>query len=52
MNKVYYKMILDDPAAASFCSFPKDYFGTLNDYHDFVEALREEKGYAEFVKEK
>lgn len=47
MNKVYYKMILDDPATASFCSFPKDYFGTLNDYHDFVEAVREEKGYAD-----
>lgn len=45
MNKTYYKMLLDDPATASFTSFPKDYFGTLKDFSAFVDAVREEKGY-------
>ena len=41
MNKVFYKMQLDDPAMPSFCSFSKDYFGSLQDFKEMIDGMRE-----------
>ncbi len=31
MNNQYYMLYLDEPAEPSFCSFAKQYFGTIED---------------------
>lgn len=36
----YYRLLLDDYSAASFTSFDKDYFGTLEDINAFFEEMK------------
>ena len=38
----YYRLELDDYSAASFTSFGKDYFGTLEDILGFINALEQD----------
>ena len=39
----YYRLLLDDYSAASFASFDKDYFGTLEDINEFFEKIKSDK---------
>ena len=39
----FYRLLLDDYSAASFTSFDKDYFGTLEDIDGFFKAIREDE---------
>ena len=39
----YYRLLLDDYSAASFTSFDKEYFGTMEDMDGFFKALREDE---------
>ncbi len=43
MNNRYYRLTLDDYSAASFTSFSKDYYGTLEQITELIEALRDNK---------
>ena len=36
----YYRLLLDDYSAASFTSFDKDYFGTLEQIDGFFQAIK------------
>lgn len=42
----YYRLELDDYSAASFTSFSKDYFGTMEDIHGFISALEQDEDYS------
>lgn len=46
-NKQLYRLCLDDYSAASFTSFNKDYFGTLEDISLFINAIRSDEDFAE-----
>lgn len=39
----FYRLLLDDYSAASFTSFSKDYYGTLEDINCFFKAIREDE---------
>ncbi len=43
----FYRLLLDDYSAASFTSFDKDYFGTLEDIDGLFKAIREDEDTAE-----
>ncbi len=43
----YYVMFLDDYAAASFTSFSKMYFGTLEEFTHFIRLLEKDEKLAE-----
>ena len=43
----FYRLLLDDYSAASFTSFDKDYFGTLEDIGGLFKAIREDEDTAE-----
>lgn len=43
----FYRLLLDDYMAASFTSFDKDYFGTLEDIDGLFKAIREDEDTAE-----
>ena len=43
----FYRLPLDDYSAASFTSFDKDYFGTLEDIDGLFKAIREDEDTAE-----
>lgn len=43
----YYRLLLDDYSAASFTSFDKDYFGTLEEINEFFESMKADKELAE-----
>ena len=43
INQTLYKIELDDPAVPSFCSFPKAFYGDLNDIAMAIECM-ERKG--------
>ncbi len=49
MNQTYYAMQLEDPATPSFCSFAKDYFGTLQDFQDVMAEMKKADAYADTV---
>ena len=42
----YYRLMLDDYSAASFASFDKDYFGTLEDINEFFERIKSDEDIA------
>lgn len=42
----YYRLLLDDYSAASFTSFDKDYFGTLEQIDDFFQAIKADEDMA------
>lgn len=46
-RKQMYKLRLDDYSAASFTTFSKDYFGTLEDISAFIESLRSDEAFSE-----
>lgn len=46
MSKQLYRLCLDDYSTPDFCSFNKDYIGTLEDIKTFIEALRNDEKYA------
>lgn len=39
----FYHLLLDDYSAASFTSFDKDYFGTLEQINEFFESIKSDK---------
>ena len=39
----YYRLELDDYAAAAFTSFSKEYFGTLDDIRGLITALEQDE---------
>lgn len=43
----YYRLLLDDYSAASFTSFSKDYYGTLEQIRSLFEAMKEDEDVAE-----
>lgn len=43
----YYRLLLDDYSAASFTSFSKDYYGTLEQIGELFEAIKQDEGLAE-----
>lgn len=43
----YFRLMLDDYSAASFTSFDKDYYGTLEQIDGFFQALKADTGTAE-----
>lgn len=47
MSKQLYRLCLDDFSSASFCSFEKYYFGTLDDIKNFIDAIRSDEKLAE-----
>lgn len=52
MSKIeqsYYRIELNDPAAPSFCSFSKPYFGTLADISEVMESMKERGVYPDTV---
>ena len=49
MSEQYYVLELDEPAEASFCSFSKQYFGTLKDMEIVMKAMEEEGNYENTV---
>lgn len=42
----FFRMELDDYAAAAFTSFSKFYFGTMEDIRGFIQALEQDEDYA------
>ena len=46
-GKQLYRLCLDDYSAASFTSFSKDYFGTLEDITSLINAIRSDKDFAD-----
>lgn len=46
IKKQLYRLQLDDYSAASFTSFSKDYFGTLDDIANFISSIREDEYFA------
>ena len=42
----YYRLLLDDYSAASFTSFDKDYFGTLEQIDSFFQAIKSDEDVA------
>ncbi len=46
----YFRIQLDDPATPGFCSFPKNYFGTLADIQKVVEKMSEDGVYQDTAK--
>ena len=42
----YYRLLLDDYSAASFTSFDKDYFGTLEQLEGFFQAIKADEDMA------
>jgi hypothetical protein len=42
VNKQLYKLCLDDYSAASFTSFSKDYYGTLDEIAAFINSIRDD----------
>ena len=42
----YYRLLLDDYSAPSFTSFDKDYYGTLDQLHNFFNALKTDEDVA------
>lgn len=49
MSEQYYVLELDEPAEASFCSFSKQYFGTLKDMEIVMKAMEEDGDYENTV---
>ena len=43
----YYRLLLDDYSAASFTSFSKDYYGTLEQISSLFEAMKEDEEVAD-----
>lgn len=43
----YYRLLLDDYSAASFTSFSKDYYGTLEQIGSLFEAIKQDEELAE-----
>lgn len=43
----FYRLLLEDYSAASFTSFDKDYYGTLEDIDGFFKAIREDEDTAD-----
>ena len=43
----YYRLLLDDYSAASFTSFSKDYYGTLDQISSLFEAMKEDEEVAD-----
>lgn len=43
----FYRLLLDDYSAASFTSFDKEYFGTMDDIDGFFGAIRKDENTAE-----
>ena len=39
MNPVYYCIALDDPGSPSFCTFAKNYFGTVFDIGQVMDRM-------------
>ena len=39
----FYRLLLDDYSAASFTSFDKDYYGTLEEINAFFEEMKKDK---------
>lgn len=39
----YYRLLLDDYSAASFTSFDKDYYGTLEQINAFFEEMKSDE---------
>ena len=39
----FYRLLLDDYSAASFTSFDKDYYGTLEEINEFFEEMKKDK---------
>ena len=46
-RKHLYRLRLDDYSAASFTSFSKDYFGTLEDISAFIDSFRSDEDFSE-----
>ena len=49
-NDQMYKLSLDDYSAASFTSFDKDYFGTINMIQDFILSIQNDEKISEDYK--
>lgn len=49
IEQSYYRIELNDPAAPSFCSFSKPYFGTLADIAEVMESMKERGVYPDTV---
>lgn len=49
-NDQMYKLSLDDYSAASFTSFDKDYFGTINMIQDFIFSIQNDEKISEDYK--
>lgn len=49
IEQSYYRIKLNDPAAPSFCSFSKPYFGTLADIAVVMESMKERGVYPDTV---
>lgn len=45
MSEQYYVMELDEPAEASFCSFSKPFFGTLNEIETVIQVMEKDGSY-------
>lgn len=43
MNEKYYRLLFDDYSAASFTSFDKDYYGTLEQINEFFEEIKKDE---------
>ena len=39
----FFRLLLDDYSAASFTSFDKDYYGTLEEINEFFEEMKKDK---------
>lgn len=42
MNEKYYRLLFDDYSAASFTSFDKDYYGSLEQINEFFEEIKKD----------
>jgi len=49
MSEQFYVMELDEPAAASFCSFSKQYFGTKKDIENVMTVMAQHDEYKDTV---
>lgn len=49
MSEQFYVMELDEPAAASFCSFSKQYFGTKKDIEAVIKSMEQYSEYEDTV---
>ena len=49
VEQAYYRINLYDPAAPSFCSFSKPYFGTLADIAEVMESMKGRGAYPDTI---